>query len=313
MQNIFIKNILGSGYKDDLTGDSNTNIINGGSDDDILDGASGSDTLYGDAGNDTLYGGLNDNVIDNLYGGLGNDTFKVYFTDDSDDLNDVFDGDNIIDGYVLNGSNQIQTDNASDRDTLDYSAITDSDYHLELTLADGTTQASAVITDGTTTTHKTDTVVNIENVIGTSGDDTITGNSEENTLKGGSGDDELAGGAGIDYLYGESGADNFVGTSFTGDVIDGGSVLDGTGDTIDYSDMGKITLVLEDNGAITNVNLCFHVLYRCSSEILMRNGLKYITRNIYTTLQHDQQKTNIPVPPKCTICVGQKWAKTPQK
>ncbi|AJE44725.1 calcium-binding protein [Celeribacter indicus] len=59
-------------------------------------------------------------------------------------------------------------------------------------------------------------LVSVENVIGTTLDDTIRGDQANNILKGYSGDDVLAGGAGDDILFGGMGAD----------VLDGGSGID---------------------------------------------------------------------------------------
>ena len=53
-------------------------------------------------------------------------------------------------------------------------------------------------------------VVNIENVIGGSGNDVLVGNRVANALSGGSGDDRLDGGAGADVLAGGQGADTFL-------------------------------------------------------------------------------------------------------
>ena len=55
-----------------------------------------------------------------------------------------------------------------------------------------------------------DTVRNIENVTGGSGNDTLTGDGLANTLSGGAGTDVLTGGAGNDTLSGGAGADQFV-------------------------------------------------------------------------------------------------------
>jgi Ca2+-binding RTX toxin-like protein len=51
----------------------------------------------------------------------------------------------------------------------------------------------------------------IENLIGSDGDDRLTGNAGNNRLEGRSGDDVLRGGAGDDWLVGQEGADNLAG------------------------------------------------------------------------------------------------------
>lgn len=58
-----IENITGSDYADDLTGDSNVNIIKAGDGDDYIRGGAGDDTLYSGRGNDTLLGGKGEDKI----------------------------------------------------------------------------------------------------------------------------------------------------------------------------------------------------------------------------------------------------------
>src|SRR3546814_19261885 len=56
-----------------------------------------------------------------------------------------------------------------------------------------------------------DSFNSIENVIGSSGSDTLTGNSGDNVLDGGLGDDIIDGGNGNDTLIGGGGADKLIG------------------------------------------------------------------------------------------------------
>ncbi|MEH2257371.1 M10 family metallopeptidase C-terminal domain-containing protein, partial [Nostoc sp.] len=56
----------------------------------------------------------------------------------------------------------------------------------------------------------TDKLVSIENLIGTTGNDTIVGSSANNVLNGEAGSDTLVGGYGTDVLTGGAGADKFV-------------------------------------------------------------------------------------------------------
>ena len=55
-------------------------------------------------------------------------------------------------------------------------------------------------------------ISNIENVVGGSGNDTLTGDGLTNTLGGGVGNDTMTGGAGTDTLTGGAGNDTFVAT-----------------------------------------------------------------------------------------------------
>jgi len=207
------ENLTGSSSADNLTGDDNTNIIRG------------------NGGDDSLSGGLG---VDSLYGGAGNDTFKV----------ELGDGDDIIDGYE---DAQTDTDDSSNKDTLDYSLLTGNYYaNVDLSLN------SAEVTDGTTT-DQTDTIANIENVIGSNQNDTLTGNAEVNTLSGSSGDDTFILKDGIttgDAIIG--GAHTIDGSGTQGST----NAYTGKGDTVDYSAVTQsINLTLTNGAGTTNVQV----------------------------------------------------------
>jgi Ca2+-binding RTX toxin-like protein len=180
-----IENIIGSSRNDSLVGNSGNNSLNGGNGDDILNGGDGNDTLDGgDNGNDILNGGTGN---DTLNGGTGNDTLN------GGTGNDTLNGDT--------GS-----------DTADYSYST-----REITANLSLAQAQVTFIGS----QETDQLISIENIIGSSGNDSLVGNSGNNTLNGGNGIDTLNGGAGHDTLNGGNG----------NDILDGG---DGS-DTADYS------------------------------------------------------------------------------
>ncbi|MFA9375106.1 MAG: calcium-binding protein, partial [Poseidonibacter sp.] len=69
--------------------------------------------------------------------------------------------------------------------------------------------------------NNTDTISNIENVIGTQDNDTIVGNAQVNTLIGEAGNDTLRGLAGSDTLEGGAGNDTLEGGT-DADIIKGG-------------------------------------------------------------------------------------------
>ena len=129
----------------------------------------------GGDGNDTFYGhGGNDTLTgaggsDTLYGGAGDDLLEGGFG------NDTLDG-------------------GDGNDTASYAhALGAETVNLATGKASGT--------DGV------DTLVNIENIIGGVGDDTLTGNAGDNRLDGGAGNDVLEGGLGNDTLIGGAGSD----------------------------------------------------------------------------------------------------------
>lgn len=151
---------------------------------DIYRGLAGNDTISGGAGDDIIYG---DEGSDTASGGTGNDTFIATINDG----NDRYDGNGGTDLYDLSGT---------------------------------TAGATVNLTAGTSTSSQTgtDTLLNIENVTGSSGNDVITGSSAANVLIGGDGDDFLFGMGGADTLIGGAGNDRLTGGAGR-DVMTGGS------------------------------------------------------------------------------------------
>ncbi|QSV56496.1 MAG: calcium-binding protein [Dolichospermum sp. UKL201] len=155
----------------------------------VIYGSNGNDALYGGAGNDSLYGGAGN---DSLYGGDGNDYL------DGGDGNDYLDGGFGFD--TINGGTGV--------DTTSYAFY---GGPINANLATG-----VVSFPGNSTL--TDTLISIENLIGTAGNDTIYGSTADNDLRGGAGNDSLYGGDGNDYLDG----------GFGFDTINGGTGVDTT-------------------------------------------------------------------------------------
>ena len=206
---------VGSTYTVIKTDDSNktdslTNIeiVQGSNYDDEMTGDTGKDTLKGGIGNDTLNGGSND---DKLYGESGDDTLKGGL------------GNDLLDG----GAELVYGDTAS---------YIDRNEKIVIDLDNSGNGTVIVGISG-----ETDTLVDIENITGSTIADEITGNDTVNTLlgmvgndtlkgeggadyiDGGADDDSITGGAGADILKGGFGADKFIQTvgETTGDNIDG--------------------------------------------------------------------------------------------
>jgi len=135
--------------------------------DDMLTGSDSWNILMGGEGNDSLYGGYSNDTLD---GGLGND---------------VLDGGS--DAYVINGKGKSEYFSGG-LDTADY---TNAAGAVVVNLQSGTATGGA----------GTDTLLNIDNLIGSQFDDVLTGDANANNLSGGDGNDNLYGGGGDDVYY----------------------------------------------------------------------------------------------------------------
>lgn len=283
---ISIENVTGSQDGDLLDGSEQTNVMSGEAGDDTIRSFGGDDVIVGDAGDDKLIGGEGDDIID---GGEGED--YVYYTEFSDGVtvdleagtasgasagNDTLiniervvasQGDDVITGdanvnyiYDHDGNDVVNAGAGHDRiygyggddildggegnDILYYSSMTD---NITVDLAAGTAIGAVM---------GNDTLINIERVFGSRGDDHISGTANgedlygywgddvidgrggDDTLYGYDDNDTLIGGAGNDTLYGQEGNDTLRGGAGD-DHLDGGAGVD----TADYSDQDEVLTV----------------------------------------------------------------------
>ena len=235
VQLINVENLVGGAGNDTLTGNAGNNTLTGGAGDDtliattgqdVLDG--GSNTAVGDtadfrnfAGGVTVslsvatpqsLGGL-DTVqllnIENLTGGAGNDTLTGDANNNTltggagDDTLVATAGQDVLDGGA----------NTAVGDTADFSNF-GGGVNISLLVA------APQSLGGTDTVQ----LLNIENLTGGAGNDTLTGNSGNNTLKGGAGDDTLIATTGKDVLNG--GANTAVGDTADFRNFAGGVTID---------------------------------------------------------------------------------------
>lgn len=211
---------------DTLSGGADGDIIEGGAGNDRLNGGDAPDTLKGGVGNDVIFGGSSDDQIfgdagnDSIQGNDGNDTL---FGGDNNDVLSGGNGNDTMDGGL--GNDRFATGNGEDVvnggggiDTISYSGFV-------LTAAPGQSIVAGFLIDldggndvdlgGTAglgidlTLGPKDSLNNIENAVGSNGNDYIVGNAATNVLTGGAGNDILRGGVGADELIGGTGADSF--------------------------------------------------------------------------------------------------------
>jgi serralysin len=171
-----VENVIGSLRDDRINGDSANNVLSGGGGNDSILGGIGNDTVNGDDGNDTLQGGFG---TDTVNGGFGNDTI-----------------------VVLEGEFGDQVDGGSGIDVLDLSAVTSRGANVNLDTG---------LWDFSPTFGGPNSISNIETVLGTQANDTLTGTYNTQTLSGNGGDDlfvildgrfgdDISGGTGTDTL-----------------------------------------------------------------------------------------------------------------
>ncbi|MFM4978771.1 retention module-containing protein [Aeromonas caviae] len=211
--------------------------------DEILIGGSGNDTLNGNAGNDILLGGLGN---DTLNGGEGND-------------------------LLIGGAGNDTLNGGNGNDTASYF---DSAAGVTVTV-NGANQ--------NTGGAGTDSLSNMENLVGSMFNDSLTGDGNANVLSGLAGNDILSGGGGDDLLIGGTGSDTLTGgagkdtfkwmagdaggtdtikdftTGANGDVLDLSELLSGEhadASTLDHyltfapgPGSGKSTLTIDLDGA----------------------------------------------------------------
>jgi Ca2+-binding RTX toxin-like protein len=178
-----------------------TNLVRGGDGDDRIVGIADADTFQAGAGRDFLRSGDGDDTLD---GGVGND--------------------------VLEGENGADTlTGGAGRDTLDGGPGTDSisggDGHDTVTYEERA--APLIVTlDGAANdgeAGENDVVAgDIEDVIGGTGDDTITGSPDANEIDGGDGGDVIDGGGGRDLIDAGSGNDRVTSRDGIQESIDCG-------------------------------------------------------------------------------------------
>lgn len=191
--------LFGGDGADFLTGHVGNDYLDGGVGDDILHGGHGNDQLLGAEGNDVLNGSIG---FDALSGGDGNDTLRG---DEDDDYLSGGSGDDVLEGgtgndLLLGGAGSDTLDGGTGLDIASYADI-DGRVRVELEAGTGTEIG---------TTH-VDTLIGIEDVIGSDYDDVLWGNDTHNVLAGGAGEDALVGYDGNDTLYGDAGNDRLTG------------------------------------------------------------------------------------------------------
>ncbi|NIY75311.1 cadherin-like domain-containing protein, partial [Thalassospira sp. HF15] len=215
-----IENVIGSDHDDNLRGDVGENTLIGGAGSDTLDGAAGADRLDGGEGEDTVsYATSTKSVTIDLAAGLavdghaeGDELIDIENLIGSD-FNDKLTGDendNTLTGgkgrdTLSGGAGADHLAGGADRDTASYE---NSQLGVIADLEAGT---------GSDGDAEGDSYDSIEDILGSSHNDTLIGDTVANTLTGGDGNDTLTGNGGYDRLVGGAGNDTAL---YAGNLAD---------------------------------------------------------------------------------------------
>ncbi len=230
-----IENVVLTSQADTFDADASTTGVS-------VDGGAGNDTITGSAYRDTLFGGAGDDVIttgesaDTVDGGEGSDTIILHDQD--------FAISNIITDSGTSGTDTLVLGNGTDTYRIqgDFSAADG------IEVIDGSSVSGELLgtRDSVADFDFTGiTMIGVDEIGGTSNNDTIIGSEGDDTIEGKSGDDTLYGGAGNDQIDGGNDNDTIYGAGGN-DSIDGDSGEDSlfgdAGDDQLYGGSGEDTL-----------------------------------------------------------------------
>ena len=240
-----IEHLTGSAFDDTLIGDAGNNVLEGGAGADTLDGGDGIDTAsyagsasrvdvrlsgtvvnYGDATGDTLTN------IENLIGSahndilVGNGQANALTGNGGNDLLWASSGDDLLTG----GPGADRLVGGAGNDTASYAGSPDGVtvrlHSLKASGGDAQGDTFPYTVDVAYTdaggAEQTETLPDVEHLIGSNHDDILAGDRRDNDLDGGAGndtlyggpgggDDVMAGGLGNDRLFGGQGDDTLIG------------------------------------------------------------------------------------------------------
>lgn len=224
-----IENLSGSAWDDLLSGDANANLLDGNDGDDTLVGGAGPDTLQGGQGINTADytasqeavqlnlrqasasgGDAQGDVLSNIQNLIGSEYADILIGDAESNTLRGGRGEDVLEG----GGGQDTLDGGEDSDWLEGGAGADLlQGGAGLNTASYASSAQAVYVNlaDSAQNHggdaQGDVLQQIQNLLGSSGADTLIGDSQNNHLDGGAGDDTLVGGSGSDVLVGGEGTD----------------------------------------------------------------------------------------------------------
>jgi Ca2+-binding RTX toxin-like protein len=222
-----LENLTGGAGRDELTGSTAANTIAGGAGNDVLRATAGDDVLDGGAGADRVdYSARPPGVAVNLTEGRATssgatDLLVAVENATGGSGADLLTGDgniNILEG----GSGDDRLRGFGNADVLDGGIGTDTADYSAFYSANRSVGVIVDLSAGHATGDGADSLAGIENVRGSSFDDSIAGDGQANRLSGGDGRDTITGRGGNDLLLGGDGADFFAARDGLRDRVYGG-------------------------------------------------------------------------------------------
>lgn len=191
------ENITGSSFADTLTGDANANVLTGLAGNDTLDGGAGNDTLVGGAGDDTyVVDSANDTITEVTGDGTDLVRAAIAYVLGANVENLTLTGTGAINGtgnglanVILGNSGSNTLAGLGGADTLNGDAGSDTATYAASTASVNVSLATGVMSGGDA---QGDTLISIENLTGSTFNDTIEGDAGSNVLSGGAGIDTIS-------------------------------------------------------------------------------------------------------------------------
>ncbi|MGE0862245.1 MAG: calcium-binding protein, partial [Gammaproteobacteria bacterium] len=298
-----------------VAGDAGVDVLNGTAKGNFMFGLAGNDALNGLAGNDTLDGGSG---TDTMRGGVGNDIFIVDRAADRV-IERVGEGTDQVrsfataftlpaqveHGRIMLGTAANMTGNTGNNTIFAGTGVNVIDGGLgndTVSYAFGIPGNTGVVVDlsrdgvaQNTGGSRSDTLRNIENVIGSAKADTLTGDEQNNRLNGGVGNDTLNGAGGLDTLIGGAGNDTFVfddladlgTTEVTADIVSDF----GATDLLDLSGLDANTDTVGDDAFNTTLVVG---AFTAAGQLRLDNGVLFgNTDSDFNTVEFVIRLTNV--------------------
>jgi Ca2+-binding RTX toxin-like protein len=270
-----------------IFGGQGNDTLSGGSGNDIVFGGTAINTINGNGGDDTLVGGLATNTLN---GGAGNDTlflngtFYKYITNN---------GPSDWDGRTGNsGSTTMFGGDGNDKFYIGVSGSTNGSISIDggagqdVVSFQGSESVTVLVENGTATNAVGKQIIlrNVETLVGTESNDTLTINVRENTkvkVIGGAGHDivrinqgDLLISLGSDSAFNQSRKEDAVEVVGVETVYapDTDSTIVGSGQAVVYLGNGNNTLISAGAGSVINASQGHNVFHLSNQVLLRRSG-----------------------------------------